>query len=311
MRSTTGQWRSTVFGRVQDHHTRPVLLFDDEHDRAFVFATHPENGGAIYFKSAATSDLHFPPGLGTPFIQNTTDLSINNATATKQNLDGETDLVVLASDQDSRFYVHNFLNLPPTLKQFAPTAGPVGTSVVITGASLLHTTGVEFNGTPASFTVLSRRQVRATVPAGATSGRIRVTTPFGADETDTFFAVGAAAPAQIVEMWPPNHKLVSLDLDDLLGTKVVITSISQDEHLEHGDGGDVPSAGGVGTSVAGIRADRDKDGNGRVYRVTFTSGDSKTGKSGFIHVIVPQKKHDTRSKDDGQFYDACAGGGGR
>lgn len=57
--------------------------------------------------------------------------------------------------------------------------GKVGSSVVILGTSLTGATHVSFNGTAAAFTVVSGTEITATVPAGATSGKIKVTTPSG------------------------------------------------------------------------------------------------------------------------------------
>ena len=49
-----------------------------------------------------------------------------------------------------------------------PTAGAVGSSVTILGSNLTGATSVTFNGTAASFTVVSSTEISATVPAGAT-----------------------------------------------------------------------------------------------------------------------------------------------
>jgi hypothetical protein len=194
VRHPLGGWTSTIFGRVTDHHTRPILLLDEQNGRVYVFATNPESGGAIYYKSAPVSSLQFEPGLGTPFIRNPTDVTINNATSTKQNLDSRTGLVVLASDQNTRFYLHNFLELgaethPPVVHGFSPTSGPAGTAVVLTGENFTGTTSVRFNGTAASFSVASGTRIDTAVPTGATSGRIGVTTPSGTATSAMSFIV--------------------------------------------------------------------------------------------------------------------------
>lgn len=111
VRDRFGTWSSSVFGRVSDHHTRPILLLDEEKDRVYVFATTPETGGAIRYKSAPASTLGFAPGPGLPFIETAADPEVNNATSTKQNLTSETNLLVLASDRQTRFYLHNVLDL--------------------------------------------------------------------------------------------------------------------------------------------------------------------------------------------------------
>lgn len=54
--------------------------------------------------------------------------------------------------------------------------GKVGASIIILGTNLTSATGVKFNGTPATFTVVSSSEMSATVPAGATTGKVQVTT---------------------------------------------------------------------------------------------------------------------------------------
>jgi outer membrane protein assembly factor BamB len=80
----------------------------------------------------------------------------------------------------------------PAISSFGPTSGPVGTTILINGSALLGTTSVKFNDTAASFTASDTRIV-ATVPAGATSGPITVTTPGGTATTATSFTVTSTA----------------------------------------------------------------------------------------------------------------------
>ena len=60
---------------------------------------------------------------------------------------------------------------------FVSNTGKVGQSVGILGQGFTGTTSVSFNGTPAAFKVKSGTFITATVPAGATSGFVQVTTP--------------------------------------------------------------------------------------------------------------------------------------
>jgi len=60
-----------------------------------------------------------------------------------------------------------------------PGRGPVGTNVTLAGIGFGDVTSVKFNGTPAAFTVLSPTAIRATVPAGATTGKVSATSPKG------------------------------------------------------------------------------------------------------------------------------------
>lgn len=77
----------------------------------------------------------------------------------------------------------------PTFSSFSPASGPVGTSVTISGTGLAQTTKVTFNKVSATFTVNSDSKITATVPTGATSGKIAVTTKGGSVTDATSFTV--------------------------------------------------------------------------------------------------------------------------
>jgi uncharacterized repeat protein (TIGR03803 family) len=77
----------------------------------------------------------------------------------------------------------------PQIKSFSPSSGPVGTSVVITGVSLTQASLVKFGSKSATFTVNSDTQVTATVPTGAKTGKITITTPGGTAASPTTFTV--------------------------------------------------------------------------------------------------------------------------
>jgi alpha-tubulin suppressor-like RCC1 family protein len=71
----------------------------------------------------------------------------------------------------------------------APGQGAVGTEVTITGKNLAGATGVLFNGATASFSVVSKRVIVATVPTGATTGPITIATPGGTTTSVSTFVV--------------------------------------------------------------------------------------------------------------------------
>lgn len=71
----------------------------------------------------------------------------------------------------------------------APGAARPGDMVMIDGAGFTGTTRVAFNGTPATFTVLSDTRIQAAVPAGATSGAVSVSTPILTLVSPSSFAV--------------------------------------------------------------------------------------------------------------------------
>jgi uncharacterized repeat protein (TIGR03803 family) len=69
------------------------------------------------------------------------------------------------------------------------TSGKVGATVIILGTNLTGSTSVTFNGTAAAFTVVSDSEITATVPSGATSGLVSVTTPGGVLNSNQSFQV--------------------------------------------------------------------------------------------------------------------------
>jgi hypothetical protein len=91
--------------------------------------------------------------------------------------------------------VSTFTVIPPapTLSSFAPTTGQVGTPVTLIGTNFTSATAVKFNGTPATFTVTSATQISATVPTGATTGKIAVTTAGGSATTASNFTVSPSS----------------------------------------------------------------------------------------------------------------------
>jgi uncharacterized repeat protein (TIGR03803 family) len=62
---------------------------------------------------------------------------------------------------------------------FVRAAGKVGQLTGVLGQGFTGTTGVSFNGIPASFTVKSETFLEATVPVGATTGYVTAITPAG------------------------------------------------------------------------------------------------------------------------------------
>jgi uncharacterized repeat protein (TIGR03803 family) len=70
-----------------------------------------------------------------------------------------------------------------------PGFSGAGIVVDILGNNLTETSSVTFNGVAAKFTVVSATLIHATVPAGATTGTIQVTTPTGTLSSNAAFQV--------------------------------------------------------------------------------------------------------------------------
>ena len=103
----------------------------------------------------------------------------------------------------SNFTVTGGGGSPPTVTSFTPTSGPVGTSVVVNGTNFTGVTAVKFNGTSAtSYTVNSSVKITATVPSGATTGKISVTNGSGTGTSTGSFTVTAAGAPKITSFSP-------------------------------------------------------------------------------------------------------------
>jgi IPT/TIG domain-containing protein len=102
-----------------------------------------------------------------------------------------TSLVALATQL---FSITPALAAAPTGLAFLPLSGQAGTEVTIVGSGFddgSPVTGVAFNGAAAAFSIDSDVAMRATVPAGATSGTISVTDAEGTSETLLGFTVSS------------------------------------------------------------------------------------------------------------------------
>ena len=77
----------------------------------------------------------------------------------------------------------------PTISNFTPKSGPVGTVVTITGTSLKQASAVTIGKAKAVFTVNSDTQITATVGAGAVTGKVTVKTPGGTATASGNFTV--------------------------------------------------------------------------------------------------------------------------
>jgi YD repeat-containing protein len=90
---------------------------------------------------------------------------------------------------------------------FNPAAGPAGTVVTIFGTGFDSTSGantVTFNGTAAAITSASPTEIVATVPLGATTGAIAVTSPAGSATSSAPFTVTTSNVAPSIASFAPT-----------------------------------------------------------------------------------------------------------
>lgn len=109
--------------------------------------------------------------------------------------------------------------------------------------------------------------------------------------------------------WPPNHKMVEIDIMGVVDpdgdpVTITVTGVWQDEPTEEqGDGKSGPDAVIYGDFVE-VRAERSGVEDGRVYHIYFTAEDDKGGIcTGEVTVGVPHDKKDD-PVDGGALYDS-------
>jgi hypothetical protein len=84
----------------------------------------------------------------------------------------------------------------------SPTSGPVGTVVDIRGIGFTPGSTVKFNGTAATVSYIGSGEVKATVPPGASSGPVTLTTAAGTVRARTSYTVTPSVPPTISSVTP-------------------------------------------------------------------------------------------------------------
>ena len=221
-----GVWRKHTFGRVIDNHTRATVVIDSEDRELYMFAASPCcNGGSVFYKVSNLDNISFPTGLGTPLIQSSTDTHINNVTSTKQTLSSATGLAAIASDDTSRFYLHNQFGLgagdtaPPNT---SIDSGPSGTAYVNSAVFAFSSTeagssfacsldGSAFSSctSPQTFTSLSDGSHTFQVRATDLSGNVDptpATRTWTVDTSNQTVLVGSDADAEVDQATPDTNR---------------------------------------------------------------------------------------------------------
>ncbi len=120
----------------------------------------------------------------------------------------------------------------------------------------------------------------------------------------------ASATASPNLLWPADHKLVPIQISGLVNPApgaltISVTSIFQDEPVQSpGSGNTSPDATGVGTGNPSVRAERDGNGDGRVYHINFTATGASGSCTGSVTVGVPHDQGHGGPVDQGALYNS-------
>ncbi len=119
----------------------------------------------------------------------------------------------------------------PVVTDFTPASGPIGTAVTIGGSNFTGTTNVAFNGVAATFSNVTSTNLSATVPVGALSGPISVSTPDGTGASSNSFiipTVSVILPASVIEGGSGTGE-VTVNEAPLTDLEVTLTSSSTND----------------------------------------------------------------------------------
>jgi uncharacterized repeat protein (TIGR01451 family) len=119
-------------------------------------------------------------------IQKTNSDSVIEVLAPSGNTSGP---IAVYSPNGSSVTTSNFFGMP-SISSISPTFGRANTNVLVKGANFKGATAVRFNGLAStSFVVSNNTTLSASVPAGATTGLIRVIVPGASAFSETNFVV--------------------------------------------------------------------------------------------------------------------------
>ncbi len=189
-------------------------------------------------------------------------------------------------------------------------------TVVLDGSGSTADSPVTFTWTgnfPEGDGTVSGQMVEVTLAVGSNEITLTLETETGETSTDTAIITvedGSAPTVRAVQatpdmLWPPNHKMVTIDLaveleDDCdAEPSCRIVRIRSDEPVNgRGDGNTVPDWRIAGAMSARVRAERAGPGDGRVYTITVECTDASGNVSETTTtVLVP---HDRGRKRDGR-----------
>jgi hypothetical protein len=200
-------WSVTMVSSSYETLTRPVLLLDPEHRKLHVFLA-DEGGGNIYYKQSSMDVIAFPSGKGAAFIQSGAGLTtINDPTSTKQSVNSASGIVILASDNNAKWYAHNYMDLGgPTPRVVfdnflvgGQAGAPLAIQPIVRVQSLPGHTDTSYNG-PVSVVIKSGTGAPGAGLIGAATvnavGGVARFSGLAINKVGTGFRLSASAPGK-------------------------------------------------------------------------------------------------------------------
>jgi hypothetical protein len=179
--TSAGNWQAYPIYQGQDGDTRPILLIDQSERRLHVFTATSGTGGGIYYKSSSLDTISFPPGEGQPVILSAADPRINNPSSTKGLVNGITDIVILASSQQTRAYYHATIPITTQPPNSAPVVDAGADQTLTLPATAVLDASVTDDGQPDPPGVVTTSWSKVSGPGEVTFGD-----PAQVDTTATF-----------------------------------------------------------------------------------------------------------------------------
>jgi hypothetical protein len=174
-----------------------------------------------------------------------------------------------------------------TITSFTPTSGPVGTVVKITGTGFTGATAVSFNNVAATFTVDSATQITATVPTGATTGKIKVTVGGGTVTSTADFTV-STVHSRSITLSLRKH-LVARGMVSV-GDAFTACAASVPVKIQRRVSGHWKAVGSTTTTSTGAYKKRIKDKTGK-YRARATKVALNSGADVCSRATSPVRRH--------------------
>ena len=196
---------------MSDCPNRPLVLIDEQNRVLHAFFSAPappayacnSSGGAIHEKTSSLDSIAFPVGVGTPVILDYGTVKMHNASSTKQNVNSQTGIVVLARNNDTDRYWHHYEALPGGPPPPAPVAAFSGTPTSGTAPLVVNFTDQSTNSPTTwawtfgdSATSTAQNPSHTYTTAGTYSVTLTATNSSGSDaETKTgYITVNPPAP---------------------------------------------------------------------------------------------------------------------